>query len=546
MKKLSYLLYIVAIILFSCEKDETQVKLRPEGEITPPKLTSVTDGFTKTITDANRTEEINFEWDGTGYGTSTEVAYTLEVDTECGTFESPVMIAATTNESITMTLEALSAKLINDLKIAPHELSELQLRVKSTVNGEYLSISDVVHVSITPWSDKPVGLWIGQGANAQVLYKSGSIYEGYRFIAAGTSFKFANNRICANQQFGSASAGVLSSADGSGSITLADAAYYKFKVDTENLTYEIIKIDTWGMIGTATANGWASSTAMAYNDANETWEAEVTLSNGALKFRANNDWGINYGVENINDASGNLVFDAAAADVAEGGLYKVVIDFSQRKSPYTSYTYSITPLSDIPVPAALWLPGGYQGYNPAAAPQIFATGDNTFEGYVNITSNTGFKFTSAPDWGHTNYGATGTAGTLSTDGAAPDLSINQGYYKFNVNTSALTYTAIQINSWGLIGTATSGGWDNSTPMTYDPVNNVWTATANLVIGALKFRANNEWAINYGVSDSNSYTGNLVFDASAAVDIKENGNYTITLDFSRKASPYKYTYKVVKN
>jgi starch-binding outer membrane protein SusE/F len=546
MKKISFLLYIATLMLFSCEKDETIFKLKAEDDITPPGITSQTNGFSKTVLEANRSEEIEFAWAATGYGVDTQVTYTLQTDTECGTFETPVVIASTSDRSVKMTLEALSTKLVNDLKIAPHELSELQLRVTSTIKGNYLSVSEIVHISVSPWSDKPAGLWIGQGTNAQVLYNTTeSVYEGYRYINAATSFKFANNRICADAQFGSSGPGTLSATQAAANINIADAGYYKFKVDTENFTYEIIKIDTWGMIGTATPNGWASSTAMNYNPTNATWEGELNLTNGALKFRANNDWGINYGAANVNQLNGNLVFDAAAIDIPEPGVYSVVIDFSQSKSPY-GYVYSVSPVSNIPEPAALWLPGGYQGYNPAAAPKIYATGSNTFEGYVYISSNTGYKFTSAPDWVHTNYGATGTAGTLSMDGSAPDLSINQGYYKFNVNTADLTYTATLIETWGMIGTATSGGWDTSTPMTYDQVNNVWTATANLTIGALKFRANNGWGINYGVSDSNSYTGNLVFDASAAVDIKEDGNYTIKLDFSRTGLPYKYKYSVVKN
>jgi hypothetical protein len=547
MKKISFLLYLITLFLFSCEKDETLFKLKEEGEVIPPGITSQTDGFTKTITSENLTEEIEFEWNQTGYGVNTQVTYTLEVDTECGAFENPVVVASTTNLSAAMTLEALSAKLVNDLKVAPHELAELQLRVISTINGNYLSVSDPVHVSISPWSDKPASLWIGQGTGAQVLYKTtGSVYEGYRYIAAATEFKFANNRICADTQFGSSAPGTLSTAAMAANINIADAGYYKFKVDTQNLTYEIIKIETWGMIGTATPNAWTSSTPMTYNPANATWEAELNLTNGSLKFRANNGWGINYGVANSSNLKGDLVFDAEAAiNIAEPGIYSVVIDLSQVTSPY-GYVYSVTPVSDIPVPAALWLPGGYQGFDPPSAPKIYATGATTFEGYVYIGSNTGFKFTNAPDYDHTNYGATGTPGTLTTAGGSPDMSINQGYYKFNVNTSDLTYTATLIETWGLIGTATSGQWTVSTPMTYDQVNNVWKATANLTIGALKFRANDGWDINYGVSDSNSYTGNLVFDASAAVDIKEAGNYTITLDFSRSESPYKYTYSVVKN
>jgi hypothetical protein len=48
-----------------------------------------------------------------------------------------------------------------------------------------------------------------------------------------------------------------------------------------------------------------------------------------------------------------------------------------------------------------------------------------------------------------------------------------------------------------------------------------------------------------VADINALEGSLVWDAASA-DIKEAGSYTITLDFSRQESPYKYTYSIVKN
>jgi hypothetical protein len=544
MKKIFYLVYITAFILFSCENDDPMLKMKAPEDIAPPQIVSQADGFTKEVTDANRSEAIEFAWDETGYGVSTEVIYTLEVTTECGSFDNAIVLSSTTNPFVTMTLESLSAKLVDDLKIAPHELSELQMRVTSTINGNYLSISEPIHMSITPWSAKPFGLWIGQGNDAQViLNKTGALYEGYRFIEAGTTFKFANNSKCADTFYGSAGAGILSLSETSNSITIADEGYYKFNIDTQNLTYQIVKINTWGLIGSATAGSWDTSTPMQYNEATEQWEIQASLSSGALKFRANDWWDINYGAANIDNLTGDLVFDAAAIDIKQAGTYLITIDFSRNTSPYSTYKYSVERQLE---PAKLWLPGGYQGYNPAAAPTIYATGSTTFEGYVYISGATGFKFTSQPDWSHTNYGYGGTAGTLSTDGAAPDIDLSAGgYYKFNVNIAALTYSATLIETWGLIGTATTGAWDVSTPMTFNQGTNTWTVTTDLTVGALKFRANNWWDVNYGVADINALEGSLVFDA-ASIDIKEAGNYTITLDFSKSEAPYEYTYSVVKN
>lgn len=553
MKKIFSVLHITILIaLFSCEKDETILKLKSEGNFVPPVIVSQSNGFSKTVTEATRDEVIKFEWQKTGYGVSTQVNYSLQVDSECNGFETPLTLASTTSTSVSMTLLELSNKLINEFKFASHKPATLQLRVTSSINGKFLSISDVVSITITPWSDKPKGIWIGEGTSAAVLYATGaSTYEGYRYITAGKTFKFVDNRICATTKFGSAEPGVLSSAAGSSSITITDAGYYKINVDTENLTYKIVKIDSWGLIGSSTPGGWNSSTPLTYNAAADTWETQISLVNGALKFRANDEWAINYGVEDITKSSGNLVFDfEPAVDITTPGNYKVELDFSQKLSPYTKYTYKITSLSAIPEPAKLWLPGGYQGYNPAAAPTIYATGSTTFEGYVLITAGTGFKFTSAPDWVHINYGYGGEAGKLSTDGTAPDISLHEGgYYKFNVNTADLTYSTTLITTWGMVGPSTLGGsddgWNTSVAMTYDQTTKLWSHTMNLTAGALKFRANNGWGLNYGPADSNALIGTLVH-TDAAITIPENGNYTVTLDFTRSEVPYVYTYQVVKN
>ncbi len=551
MKKIFSVIYITSLFaLLACEKDETILKLKQDSDIVPPVITSQANGFTKTVTESTLTETIKFEWEKTGYGVSTQVNYTLQVDAACNDFENPMVLGSTSANQVSMTLQELSNKLVNDFKFASHKPATLQMRVTSTIGGKFLSVSDVVSITITPWSDKPEAVWVGEGTTASVLYKTtDSKYEGYRYITAGKTFKFTDNRICPSVKWGSAGAGTLAVADATPSITIADAGYYKINVDTENLTYQIEKIDSWGLIGTATAGGWNSSTPLNYVSATDTWEAQVSLVNGALKFRANDGWDVNYGVENINDLNGKLVFDAAAVDIATPGNYKVVLNFSQAASPYT-YTYSVTSLSDIPEPAKLWLPGGYQGYNPGAAPTIYATGPNTYEGYALITNATGFKFTSGPDWGHTNYGYGGVPGTLSTDGLAPDLSLDAaGYYKFNVDVAGLTYSTTLVITWGMVGPSTLGGsddgWGISVPMTYNTETKLWSHTMNLAAGALKFRANNGWDLNYGPADSNAMIGTLIH-TDAAITIPESGNYTVTLDFTRSEVPYVYTYSVVKN
>lgn len=212
---------------------------------------------------------------------------------------------------------------------------------------------------------------------------------------------------------------------------------------------------------------------------------------------------------------------------------------------------TVTPFKEIVVPPTvkeperLWVPGGYQGYKPESAPKLSSIGDGKFEGYIYFNSGTDLKFTSAPDWDHINYGFA-SEGKLTTDGLAGSMSVDKaGVYKIEANINDLTYKITFISTWGMIGTATPGNWDASTPLTYDVSKNVWSKTLNLVAGALKFRANDGWDINFGPAVSAELEGELI-QTNDAINITESGNYTVTISLSKADSPYKYTYTVRKN
>lgn len=73
-------------------------------------------------------------------------------------------------------------------------------------------------------------------------------------------------------------------------------------------------------------------------------------------------------------------------------------------------------------------------------------------------------------------------------------------------------------------------------MTYDTVNQVWTITLDLVAGEMKFRFNDDWAVNLGDNDAD---GSVEQDG-ANIAMAAAGNYTITLNL--KAD----TFNIVQN
>ncbi|HVW97990.1 MAG TPA: SusE domain-containing protein [Mucilaginibacter sp.] len=196
-------------------------------------------------------------------------------------------------------------------------------------------------------------------------------------------------------------------------------------------------------------------------------------------------------------------------------------------------------------PEKLYVPGAYQGWNPGAALTIPSVTTFTYEGYIYMNVGDYFKFTSAPDWDHINYGDAG-GGKLSTDGLAAGLKVDApGVYKLNADIQNLTYSATLISTIGMIGTATPHGWDASTAMSYDVASNKWSVKLDLVAGALKFRANDAWDINYGPADTNALSGKLIFNDPGAITITDAGNYTVTVDMSQSSSKG-YNYTIVKN
>lgn len=187
-----------------------------------------------------------------------------------------------------------------------------------------------------------------------------------------------------------------------------------------------------------------------------------------------------------------------------------------------------TATTDYPV---IYVPGGYQsaaGYSdndwsPETAPALASVNsDGNYEGYIYFANDGDqFKFTAEANW-TLNWGDNGADGTLEQNG--DNLSVAEaGYYKINVNVNDLTYT-IQKTHWGIIGSATADGWSSDQDMVFDPASKTWVGELDLAAGEIKFRANDDWPINYGDNGADG-----ILDAGGDnIAIAEAGSYKITL------------------
>ena len=169
----------------------------------------------------------------------------------------------------------------------------------------------------------------------------------------------------------------------------------------------------------------------------------------------------------------------------------------------------------------LYMAGDANGWN-----QIdYLSGEDgvNYTGFMYLNQN-GFKFCTQQNWDGTNYGA-----DFNTAGDAADIKMTEaaGYYKVDVDLDSKSYVLTPITTIGIIGSASPNGWDSDVDMTYVPYNaetkepGYWEAKdITLASGEIKFRANDDWAINWG-GDTNALTqgGDNISVEAGTYDIK---------------------------
>jgi len=206
-------------------------------------------------------------------------------------------------------------------------------------------------------------------------------------------------------------------------------------------------------------------------------------------------------------------------------------------------TLTVNPYKDIinyEFPQALRIAGNYQGWDPGTAPKIVdkaasGTTGNGYEGYINFNDpSPEFKIVKGNNWGAGDFGMASSS-TLSNGGSNLALTGGAGVYLLRANTVNMTWSATKINTWGIIGAF--NGWTSSVPLTFNAGTGTWTLTTNMPTGEFKFRANNDWTINFG--DNNA--DNVPDYGGSNLNITVAGNYTLTLDIG-VAGNYSYTIK----
>jgi len=164
----------------------------------------------------------------------------------------------------------------------------------------------------------------------------------------------------------------------------------------------------------------------------------------------------------------------------------------------------------------IWVIGDYCGWNFDNAQGLFCfSGDEvTYEAIVDFGEKAanGFKLSGEAGWNDAcNWGTDGDAAapeteapsiTLISSGSSGNIMVySKRFYRFVFDRSTLTLSnKLSFNSMGIIGDATPGGWDTDTEMNFDTKKQRFWVDVTLSAGEFKFRADNDWAINFGGAD----------------------------------------------
>lgn len=155
------------------------------------------------------------------------------------------------------------------------------------------------------------------------------VYTGYSYLDGG--FKFTKKRTWSDGEYNSTHFPTMEGGltpSGSDTNILADeAGFYMITADIPSGKLSLTPL-TWSIIGAVEADvNWDKDLELKWNAADASWSVTADLVPGEFKFRANHEWGINFGgsFEELQRDGGNL-------SIAEAGKYEVKLFLTRSAS----------------------------------------------------------------------------------------------------------------------------------------------------------------------------------------------------------------------
>ena len=394
-----------------------------------------------TLSEDNGTNEIlTLTWSDPDYGFDAAALYSVQMDVQGGDFSNPQIISVGSSLEKTFTVEELNSKLLS-LSMSPAEEGVAIIRIKATLSEYQEIFSNTVNLNVTPYSSlldlstnlgvvgsATPGGWGNENIPDLQFYTTSmtDVYVAYVSLRDG-EIKFRNNNDW-SENWGDD--GIDGTLDPYGANITVSAGSYKIEVNFSNMTYTM-EAYSWGLVGSATPNQWNGPDLMLhYNSYQDDWRAVVTLGEGEVKFRFNNDWALNYGDDG---ADGSMEANGANISVSSGH-YLVSMNLNTQ-----SYTMEEIDVWGLVGSATA---NGWDGPNDKFMPDFgimegyyYLSGAELIDGEIKVRQNDA--------WG-LNYGDDGNDGLMEVDGA--NIPVSAGTYNIILNMAANPPT-IEMYQW---------------------------------------------------------------------------------------------------
>ena len=258
---------------------------------------------------------------------SSEDPYTLDltgaVVNEDGSLSAALPIKAVTEEGVVQVVAGDLLKAVKSVYGQTGEATNVLIDLLGTIKVDGQAFNHKAQVSLNatvPLPEFPYEYIYGIGNGTDWnrvcplrMANGDGIYNGYIYIDGAFKFRHDENAWGAPEWGIGEGAGTI--AEGGKDIAeVTEAGYYAITVNLSTMRYELgTKITTIGIIGGFPGNDWASDVAkLEYNKTTGAWEGTCEIPAGVeFKFRANDDWGINWGgtADALTQDGANLTVD---------------------------------------------------------------------------------------------------------------------------------------------------------------------------------------------------------------------------------------------
>ncbi|WP_445958040.1 SusE domain-containing protein [Yeosuana sp.] len=581
MKKLyKNILFLVfaSVALTACE---TESNLQPEGlwDLSNPTIISPSEAFIN-LDETTPNEVITFNWNAAQSSAGYIVTYKVVIDTLGTTaFDTPVFELVSGNGGKDLSASVSYETLDEALSFAGYPAnSDAQLSwavIASSINKQSNDRNDI---TLNRFENEiiPNRLFLSGTAaennnnlsEAIILRRlndsdgnPSNIHEVYTSLTAGNSFKLYSEQSLPAHIYGGTNDGEI--VKSGSAISVTEDGQYRIRVDLDNNTYSMLKIERWNVKGSPIIGGWDSDEPLEYIGGG-VWQASMDLVNtGGFLFRADvNGAGYwDYLFKRVAGTANSLIIESDAASQGlsfedipseETGTMIVTLNLSSN-----AYTYSIVKdpnaIGPIETPSSLFL-----FVNNTMVEEMTKDGD-VFKNSVYLALQSGDQVSV-----NTLADGTGDSYTMATSIGATD---SPNDIKVTVNsdlsegTGAIPVERDQAYSFSIDFANAKFQWNyyNLFLFHWDEINQKWDDRDEYLLtyvhpykftGTVALKANfdmkffSPWDNDFGGDNPSSLSGGMTNKGGSNIrNIVTDGNYLVNVEIANNYATG--TYEFVK-